>query len=213
MAEPAVTIVMPTLDWDRGAQTMRLALSTAGIEADALLLRDYKMRGAVKLNNALFTAALYLQTPFVCYLNDDTIPSQRDWLKLLVQALMQNNRFGMACPSGECSTTPQRSGKPGDPFKVHIVKGGLAWFCAVVRAETLRDVGLFDENFIHYGDESDWIQRALRKGWKQIWVQGVYIKHLRGNGQENGQLRQQWAKHDKSLYRKKWVNKGRNNAK
>jgi len=198
---------MPTLDLDRGAQTMRLARATAGVETDGLLLIDYKMRGAVKLNNALFKAALHLETPFVVYLNDDTIPSQRNWCKLLIEGLRMNNRYGMACPSGECSTTPQRSGKPGDPFAVHVVRGPLAWFCAAVRAEVFRDVGLFDEGFIHYGDESDWVQRAIRKGWKQVWVQGVYIKHLRGNGKENNQLRQQWAKHDKALYRRKWVNK------
>jgi len=69
-------------------------------------------------------------------------------------------------------------------------------------------VGVFCGDFIHYGDESDWVKRAMRKGWKQIWVRGVYIKHLRGNGQENKQLRNQWSKHDKALYRRKWVNKG-----
>ena len=167
------------------------------------------MRGAVKLNNALFKAALYLQTPFICYLNDDTIPSQRDWCKLLVQGLQMNAKYGMACPSGECSTTPQRSGKPGDPFEIHVVKGPLAWFCAVVRRQVFVDTGLFDENFIHYGDESDFVQRARRKGWAQIWVKGVYIKHLRAvSTQDNKGLRTQWAKHDKRLYRKKWVNKG-----
>jgi len=207
MADPLCTIVCPTLDLDRGAQTMRLARSTAGVETDGLLLVDYKMRGAVKLNNALFKAALHLETPFICYLNDDTIPSQRDWLKLLIQGLRMNSRYGMACPSGECSTTPQKSGKPGDPFSVHVVKGPLAWFVAAVRAEALRDVGLFDEGFIHYGDESDWVQRARRKGWQQIWVKGVYIKHLRGNHNENGALRNQWAKHDKRRYRRKWVHK------
>lgn len=187
---------------------MRLAQSTAGLPTDALILVDYKMRGAVKLSNALFTAALYLETPFVIYLNDDTIPAQQDWCSLLIRGLRMNNRYGMACPAGECSTTPQKTGRPGDKFAVHVVKGPLAWFCAAIRAETLRDVGLFDEGFIHYGDESDWVQRAMRKGWKQVYVQGVYIKHLRGSGQTNNQLRQQWAKHDKALYRKKWVNKG-----
>jgi GT2 family glycosyltransferase len=187
---------------------MRLAQSTAGLPTAAVILVDYKMRGAVGLSNALFKAALHLETPFVIYLNDDTIPAQQDWCSLLIRGLRMNSKYGMACPSGECSTTPQRSGKPGDPFEVHVVKGPLAWFCAAIRRQALVDVGLFDENFIHYGDESDWIQRARRKGWAQIWVKGVYIRHLRGNGQSNNQLRQQWAKHDKALYRRKWVNKG-----
>ena len=198
---------MPTLDLDRGAQTLRLARATAGVETTGILLVDFKMRGAVKLNNALFKAALHLETPFVCYLNDDVIPSQQDWCKLLIQGLRQNAKFGMACPSGECSTTPQKTGRPGDPFEVHVTKGPLAWFCAVVRREVFLDVGLFDEGFIHYGDESDYVQRAMRKGWRQIWVKGVYMKHLRGSGQENNALRQKWAKEDKRRYRRKWVHR------
>ncbi len=205
--EPKATIVMPTLNWDRGVQTCRLAKMTAGVECDVILLWDYKARGAVRLNNALFKAAMHLETPYIVYLNDDTIPEQQGWLKLLIKGLEQNPKYGMACPAGECSTTPQKSGRPGDAFKVHVVRGPLAWFCAAVKREVFKTVGWFDEGFIHYGDESDYVQRAIRKGWKQIYVQGVYIKHLRGAGGEYKALRNQWAKKDKRRYRRKWVKK------
>ncbi|NIQ90666.1 MAG: hypothetical protein GWN93_17260 [Deltaproteobacteria bacterium] len=207
MAEPIATIIMPTLDLDMAAQTSRLAKKTAGVPVSIFLYWDFKMRGAVKSSNALFKAALHMESPYIVYLNDDTVPQQQNWLKLLLKGLCQNENYGMACPSGNCSMPPQRTGRPGDPFKVHVVNKPLAWFCAVVKRKCLLDVGLFDERFKHYGDESDWLQRAFRKGWKQIWVQGVFIKHLRAGGgnDPNARLRNQWAKQDQRLYRRKWV--------
>ena len=205
--EPTATIIMPTLDIDRGVQTMRLARKTAGVSTSAFIYWDFKARGAVHSSNGLFKAAIHADTPYIVYLNDDTIPEQKDWLALMIQGLEQKPRYGWACPSGECSTNPQRLGRPGDPFEVHVVNKPMAWFVAVIKRECLVDVGLFWERLIHYGDESDWCQRAFRKDWKQIWTKGVYIKHLKGSGGENNALRQTWATHDKRLYRKRWVSK------
>ena len=174
------TIIMPTLDIDLASQTSRLARQTAGVETIIVMLWDYKMRGAVKTSNALFKAALHCETPYIAYLNDDTVPKQQDWLRLLIQALEQDARFGIACPSGECGSGVQRTGKPGDAYAVKVVKTPLAWFCAAIKRQVFEDVGLFDEGFIHYGDESDFIMRCHNKGWKQVWVKGVYIKHFRG---------------------------------
>lgn len=207
MADPIATIIMPTLEMDRAAETCKLAKQTAGVDVSFVILWDYKPRGAVKLSNALFKAALHMQTPYVVYLNDDVIPKQQDWLKLMIRGLEVKDKFGMACCGGECSTTPQRTAKPGDPYKVIVVNKPLAWFCAVVKRQVFLDVGLFDECFIHYGDESDWLKRAFNAGWKQVYIQGVYMRHLRGSGGENSKLRNRWARQDKRLYRKRWVKK------
>jgi GT2 family glycosyltransferase len=185
-----------------------MAKETAGVMTSTLLYWDFKARGAVMSSNALFKGALHMQTPYIVYLNDDTVPKQQDWLKLMIKGLEQNPKFGFASPSGECSTQPQRGGKPGDPFAVHVVNKPLAWFVAVIKRECLEDVGLFWEQLIHYGDESDWIKRAFKKGWKQIWTEGVYIRHLKGSAGENHALRNTWASHDKKLYRRRHVHKG-----
>lgn len=206
--EPKATIIMPTLNLDRAAQTLRTAKALAGVETASFLYWDFKARGAVMSSNALFKAALYMQTPYIAYLNDDLVIKQQDWLKLMIKALEMRPRWGFAAPSGECSTLPQRGGKPGDPFKPQVVNKPLAWFVAVIKRECLQEVGVFWEKLIHYGDESDWIQRAFRKGWKQVWVQGVYVRHLKGSEGENKALRNTWASHDKKLYRRRWVHRG-----
>jgi hypothetical protein len=203
---------MPTVDLDRAGETLAMARDTAGVTTSAFLYWDFKPRGAVWSSNALFKAALHMETPYIAYLNDDTVPDQQDWLKLMIRGLEEKEKYGFASPSGECSTNPQRSGKPGDPFAVHVVNKPLAWFVAVIKRECLQDVGLFWDQLIHYGDESDWIQRAFRQGWKQIWTQGVYIRHNKQGGGELKEKRNIWAKHDKRLYRKRWVGKKKTQA-
>lgn len=204
--EPVATCIMPTLNIDRAIETIKLAKETAGVETAYLLYYDFKPRGAVLSSNALFKAAMHMETPYIVYLNDDIVPKQQDWLRLLIEGIEQDKRYGVACPSGECSTAPQRSGKPGDTFKVHVINKPLAWFVAVIRRKCLKEVGFFNPDLIHYGDDSDWTQRAFKRGWKSVWVQGVYIKHLKqGGGEYAAPERHQWAKHDKAIYHKRWV--------
>ena len=206
--EPIATIIMPTLNLDRAAQTLRTAKALAGVETAHLLYWDFKARGAVLSSNALFKAALHMQSPYIVYLNDDLEKFPELWLKHMIDMLAQEKHWGFASPSGECSTMPQRGGRPGDPLKPHAVNKPLAWFVAVIKRECLADVGLFWEQLIHYGDESDWIKRAFKKGWKQIWTEGVYIRHLKGSSGENHALRNTWARHDKKLYRRRHVHRG-----
>jgi GT2 family glycosyltransferase len=206
MAEPIATIIMPTLDLDRAHATCKLAKRTAGVECAFFVYWDFKMRGAVKSSNALFKAAMHMESPYIVYLNDDTRPEQNGWLRKLIKALEMDAKYGLACPSGECSGI-QKTGKPGDPFEARVVNQPLAWFCAAVKRQVFKDIGFFDEGFIHYGDESDFVQRARRKGWKQLWVRGVYVEHLRPwkHGDDPSRpLRNQWAKHDRRRYRRKW---------
>lgn len=117
----------------------------------------------------------------------------------LIEALNKNPRFGIAAPSGPCRIKPQNTVGPGAPYGVVEVSRPLSWFCAVIRLEVLQDVGLFDPNFIHYGDESDFHQRAKRQGWKSIWVRHVYVHH------ELGPVDIAWKAHDVKYYRSKWA--------
>lgn len=50
--------------------------------------------------------------------------------------------------------------------------------CLLVRAEALRDVGLYDAGFWCYVDEVDWDWQAERAGWKRHYVPVESIVHL-----------------------------------
>jgi len=50
-----------------------------------------------------------------------------------------------------------------------------AWLC--LRRTALEDVGPFDERFFVYWEETDWLVRAKRKGWKTIFVPEIEVIH------------------------------------
>lgn len=52
-------------------------------------------------------------------------------------------------------------------------------FCLYLRRDCLADVGIFDEQGFGkgYGEENDLCQRALRKGWRNVIVADVYVRH------------------------------------
>jgi GT2 family glycosyltransferase/glycosyltransferase involved in cell wall biosynthesis len=53
-------------------------------------------------------------------------------------------------------------------------------FCMYIRRDCLNAVGLFDEKAFGkgYGEENDFCQRAIRKGWRNIIASDIYVRHL-----------------------------------
>jgi len=48
----------------------------------------------------------------------------------------------------------------------------------MVRRECLRDIGLKDEDYFIFHEDSDWCFQAHRKGWKVVFVHDAEIVHL-----------------------------------
>ncbi|MEM6305524.1 MAG: glycosyltransferase family 2 protein [Pseudomonadota bacterium] len=48
----------------------------------------------------------------------------------------------------------------------------------LMRAEALRDIGLFDETFFLYFEETDLMKRAARKGWQTWYVPQARVVHI-----------------------------------
>ena len=55
---------------------------------------------------------------------------------------------------------------------------GGACFC--VRSEAMQSVGLLDEGFFMYGEETQWCKRFADAGWKTIMVPHLEVTHLGG---------------------------------
>jgi hypothetical protein len=50
--------------------------------------------------------------------------------------------------------------------------------CAIcIKKAVFDDIGLFDERFFIYYDETDWFARAARAGWKSIYVPDAIMWH------------------------------------
>lgn len=52
--------------------------------------------------------------------------------------------------------------------------------CSLVRREAIERVGLMDETYFFYGDESDWCYRFEKNGWKNLFTPDAKIIHYGG---------------------------------
>ena len=57
--------------------------------------------------------------------------------------------------------------------------------CVIIRKEALADVGLFDEDYFMYLEETDWFYRARAKGWRVCYVPSAEVIH---HGQQSSNL-------------------------
>ena len=96
---PRAWIVTPTLERARGEWTVSEAARTAGVPVLTHVSVDEQREGGVKTANRALRATEAVKIRFVCYINDDVSFPQQDWLRLLIQALESNARFGLVGPS------------------------------------------------------------------------------------------------------------------
>lgn len=75
-----------------------------------------------------------------------------------------------------------------------------------VRAEVLKEVGLFDEQYFMYYEDSDLCYRAKRAGWEIWYVPSAVVYH--GNGKSAGvgsPLQDYFITRNRMLYAKKFL--------
>ncbi len=112
----------------------------------------------------------------------DALP-QGDCLKQLVAAMDAHPRWGMVCPEyGKpelpnytvlrgARLLPCAERKPGTHEEVEFCHGTLAIF----RRQCLKEIGLYDERYFAYGDETEIGIRARKRGWKVGLVWGAIL--------------------------------------
>lgn len=67
-----------------------------------------------------------------------------------------------------------------DVRKVEVVTGCFM----LVRQEAIQQVGIMDEQFFMYGEETDWCYRFRQAGWKNMFTPDAEIIHLGGQSTE-----------------------------
>jgi GT2 family glycosyltransferase len=75
---------------------------------------------------------------------------------------------------------PGKEYRPSEPVEVESLVGA----CFMVRADTIKDVGLLDEDYFFFLEETDWCVRARKKSWKVMFHPDLFIYHLQGGSAE-----------------------------
>jgi GT2 family glycosyltransferase len=74
----------------------------------------------------------------------------------------------------------------------------------LLRGETLRDVGGFDERFFLYAEETDWQRRAVDLGWRFDIAPDVEAWHVGGATSDSSDLREVLFHAATETYVRKW---------
>ncbi len=167
------------------------------IEGFAKIIYNKKNYGFGYANNQ---ALLKFDSDYVCFLNSDTIVTEK-WLTKLIDAL-EKKEAGMVGPvtnfvSSEIQEVKFDSLKDldeNDPllqdfakniFKEHsnesIVTHRLVGFCLLTKREILNQSGYFDDRYeIGNFEDDDLCFRIIQRGYKLYCVNSVFIYHYGG---------------------------------
>lgn len=124
-----------------------------------------------------------------------------DWLDRLVEVAAADTTIGTVTPltnNGTIASYPQwltnNSGpleiSPAELDQIAATEHRGSWvaaptgvgFCMLFTRSCLNDVGMFNVRAFGrgYGEENDFCQRAIRKGWKNVITPGVFVMHAGG---------------------------------
>jgi GT2 family glycosyltransferase len=165
----------------------------------ARILRNAENRGFSGGNNQGIKAA---RGRYIALLNNDA-QADRDWLKALMQAMQADHRLGMLASKIYLQGKPRIIDNVG-----HLIfRDGLnrgrgrleedhgqfnekeevlfpSGCAALYRREMLEEIGLFDEDFFAYGDDTDIGLKGRLAGWKCLYIPQavVYHRYSRSSG-------------------------------
>lgn len=137
-------------------------------------------------NNLGVTWALDRGADYVVLQNNDTLVDRR-WLREAVAALEAHPRLGVL---GFRVLNEYRSDEDPDGARFDELRRGwsgpelastdhVSGCALLVRAQVFRDVGLFDERFFVFGEEDDFIRRAMLAGYERARI-NVPVWHHHG---------------------------------
>ncbi|MDQ1123673.1 glycosyltransferase family 2 protein [Microbacterium trichothecenolyticum] len=133
--------------------------------------------------NAGIRYALHRGHDAIALLNNDAV-ADAEWMRALVAEMSRDDRVGMVASkfvtmdgarldsTGECYSTwglpfPRGRGEERlDAYDEATELFGASGGSTLYRADMLRDVGLFDEDFFAYFEDVDLSWRAQLRGWR-----------------------------------------------
>ena len=167
-----------------------IGLAKASGGSRARLIANPRNAGFGAAVNQAFRASI---APYLATLNDDAAAHPR-WLEALVSAANSHERAGMfasqvlLAASGKLdsagmllaadgSSKQRGHGEPPESFSNRtdaLLPSGSA---ALYRRRMLEEIGLFDESFFLYCEDTDLGLRARWAGWECVYVPDAMVEH------------------------------------
>jgi len=90
---------------------------------------------------------------------------------------------------------PSKKKEYYEPMEVESVIGA----CMIVRKEAITQVGMLDEDYFFFMEETDWCFRMHKAGWKIYHLPEIKVYHLQGQSKEKDPSKA-WIEYYRSSY-------------
>ncbi|MCJ7734677.1 MAG: glycosyltransferase family 2 protein [Anaerolineales bacterium] len=163
---------------------------------DITVLESAKNIGFAGGNNLAIKHALENDCQYILLLNNDTEVIEENFLTKLVEEFQNNSHIGAVGPKVLQGDGHTESTILPYPSLGHTIWNTLGMYvpnleqrksvdsvtgcCVLVRSEALERVGLLDENYFMYAEETEWFYRMRNAGWKVIFLPVESIVHKGG---------------------------------
>ena len=122
---------------------------------------------------------------------DGSVQNSFDNFPTLATELLNKSLLRLLFPN----TYSGKATKAAAPFEVDSLIGA----CIAVRAEAIKQAGIFDEDYFFFLEETDWCLRMRKAGWKIFHVPQAEIVHLQGQSKKR-RPSLGWIEYYRSLY-------------
>lgn len=159
------------------SETRDYLKSLAKEDTKVALIRNEQNLGFVKAVNQ----GLKVSTaPYVCLLNNDTIPAP-GWLERLVEFAESHKDAGLLNPvcDGHLDTPIDEYAKKLEANEGRYMEMNQCFgFCMLMKRELIDKIGCLDEAFGIGGfDDTDYSMRAHKAGYRSVCVHNSYVYH------------------------------------
>jgi GT2 family glycosyltransferase len=155
-------------------------------------VRVISMPANAGFGSAINRAFEQSSAPFLITLNDDAVPCP-GWLAALVGAAQTDRHVGMCASQvrldtdaldsagmliyGDGSSMQRGHGEPASSYANQEEVLLPSASAALYRRVMLNQIGLFDEHFFLYCEDTDLGLRARRAGWRCLYVPRAVVEH------------------------------------
>ena len=154
-------------------------------------------------NNVGIKLSLQQNADYILLINNDTIV-EPDFLEILVEKIEKNNRAGIIAPQINFYNNPKRIWSTGG--KINKIRGAgfiysnnlrmqnkennvkinfVSGCCMLIKKEVFQKIGLFDENFFLYIEDTDFCYRTKNFGFDICVLPDSKIYHKVNSSTKN----------------------------
>ena len=154
---------------------------------NAIVILEKENGGFSAGNNIGIKYALENGTDYVFLLNNDTT-IDKNAIKYLVEIAENDNKVGIATGNIYYYSQPDKlwysngiyNYKKGATYMVNDATAEVSFICGcmmLIRKDTIEQIGMLSDDFFLYSEDTEYVCRAVKAGWKLKWTPEAKVYH------------------------------------